>query len=206
MAGDEDSQSYLSSTEAEDRTANPAVLTIDRGNNRDALLSSLPKRKVQVDKDLTPSNLPRFGSLGNGGTVVEQTASSKKMKDLGELVRVLRQFFIQEDLLDDEDSTELDDWTVHFGRYLNFFHVKNEGTFCNQRFYVLHSEEVDDTHLVSHFNTGPFVTCLESYRELSCKLALMNGKRYLTGETDVLLVKQESYNHFWTSVECYLWK
>ena len=192
MAGDEDSQSYLSSTEAEDRTANPAVLTIDRGNNRDALMSPLPKRKVQVDKDLTPSNLPRFGSLRNGGTVVEQTASSKKMKNLGELVRVLREFYIQEDLLDDEDSTELDNWTVHFGRYLNFFHVKNEGTFHNQRFYVLHSEEVDDTHLVSHFNTGPFVTCLESYRELSCKLALMNGKRYLTGETDVLLVKRES--------------
>ena len=188
MAGEEDRPS----TEAADRSADPAVLTVEKGINRDALQSPLPKRKVMTDKDLIPSNITRFGSLRSGGTVVDQTSSSKKMKNLGELVRVLREFFIQEDLLDDEDSTELDDWTVHFGRYLNFFHVKNEGTFRNQRFRVLHSEEVDDTHLVSHFNTNPFVTYLESYRELSCKLALLHGKRYLTGETDVLLVKRES--------------
>ena len=67
--------------------------------------------------------------------------------------------------------------------------MKNED---NQRFRVLCSDEADDTHLVSLFNTDLFVTCLESYRELSIKLAPMKNKRYLTGETDVLLVKQES--------------
>lgn len=194
MASDNQSLGYHSAEE-NDRNHRPTdqvAVTTEKGNTDGALKSPLPKRRVLTDKDLIPSNITRFGSLRSGGTVVDQTSSSKKMKNLGELVRVLREFFIQEDLLDDDDSQELDDWTVHFGRYLNFFHVKNEGTFRNQRFRVLHSEEVDDTHLVSHFNTDPFVTCLESYRELSCKLALLDGKRYLTGETDVLLVKRES--------------
>ena len=47
MVGEEDSLgAYLSSNEAADRPADPAVLTVERGINRDALQSPLPKRKV----------------------------------------------------------------------------------------------------------------------------------------------------------------
>ncbi|GFH60170.1 predicted protein [Chaetoceros tenuissimus] len=190
--GDDDSQQ--SPAPSNGSTATQIVTAPRHGpGNNGASTTPAVKKKVVADHGLIASNLPRFQTVRSGKTVLEQTDRRCKMMSLGELVRVLREFYIQEDCLDPQDANYLDEWTIHFATYLHFYNVRNEGLFRSARFEVLHSEEVEDTQLVSHFNTESFVNKLNSYRELSSKLTLLpDGKRYLTGETDVLLLRRES--------------
>ena len=87
--GSDDELSIASRSLADDQLANHIAVTAEKHNNNDAPDSPLPKRKLQMKKDLDPHCLTRFGSLRKGN-LIGQTSDKKHMSSLGELVRVLR--------------------------------------------------------------------------------------------------------------------